>query len=207
MKYKKIELDYKYDAFEPFLDKQTMKFHYEKHHTGYENKLNKSIEFSDKNENLYEKFPTVISLMKNYQKIKNDELRVAVREFGGGLINHNFFFKQFKLNTSLKDGKLKKDIENQWGSFEKFKESFKNEAVELFGSGWVWFAKRKDNSLKLIKTFNQDNPWFLGFKPLIGIDLWEHSYYLKHNSNKQAYFEDFFSVLNWEFVEKQYNED
>lgn len=116
-------------------------------------------------------------------------------------------FSNLKLNTKLADdSNLKKAIEEHWGNLESFKKILKNESLELFGSGWIWLIKKSNGSIKIIKTFNQDNPWFLKFIPIIGIDLWEHSYYLKHNANRGQYFEDFWNVIDWEQAEKNFND-
>ncbi len=201
MPYKRITLPFAYEALEPFMDAETVKVHYEGHHKGYETKLNAAIE----GKNLTKDYPTLIDLMKNYQNVEDPAIRVSIREFGGGLINHNFLWESLKLNTQIDhDSELYKEIIKTWGTFDKFKEEFLSDVLTLFGSGWVWLVKRKNGGLKIIKTFNQDNPWFLGFTPIIGIDLWEHSYYLKHRGNRAAYLADFWNVVNWKFAEEQY---
>ncbi len=204
MPYLRKKLPFNYDELEPFMDSKTVELHYEKHHKGYQDKLNEAI----KNKNLEEKYKSLEDLMKNYQNIDDDQLKISIREFGGGLINHNFLWDTLKKDVELKDGELKKKIEETWGTLENFKYEFKKISLSLFGSGWVWLVKRSNGDLKIIKTFNQDNPWFLKFKPLLGIDLWEHSYYLKHNSNRANYFEDFWQIINWDKVEENFiNED
>lgn len=200
MAYKRINLPYKYDALEPFIDKETMEIHYEKHHKGYETKLNNSLEGTD----IEIKYPTLISLVSNYQNVDNEQAKFAIREAGGGLINHNFFWDNLKKDVVFKDSELKEEISITWGSLENFKESFKKEVLGLFGSGWVWLVRRKSGGLKIIRTFNQDNPWYLGFDPIIAIDVWEHAYYLKHNSARVEYFEDYWNVVNWDFAVEQY---
>ncbi len=201
MGYKRIKLPYSYDALEPHLDKKTIELHYEKHHKSYEENLNNVILKT----NIYESFPNIIDLLKNYQKIDNDEIKVAIREFGGGLANHNFYFESLKNEETFDENlEVVKAIEAYWDSMEEFKKEFEKQVKNLFGSGWVWFVKRKNNSLKIIKTFNQDNPWFLGFTPIIGIDLWEHSYYLKYQNKKIDYLNDFWKVVDWEFANKQF---
>ncbi len=201
MPYSRNSLPYKYDDLEPFVDKKTVELHYEKHHKGYEDKLNLAIQNTD----IDKKYKTIEELMKNYQNIDDAELKVKIREFGGGLINHNFLWNNLKKGTSLSDSKLKEKIIETWGSIENFRNELKRESLSLFGSGWVWLVKRSNGDLKIIKTFNQDNPWFLKFIPIIGIDLWEHSYYLKHNGNRSDYFEDFWNVINWDEAIKNYD--
>ncbi|BDV02698.1 MAG: superoxide dismutase [Mn/Fe] [Candidatus Hepatoplasma vulgare] len=206
MGYKKINLPYNYNFLEPYIDEQTMKFHYDVHHRGYEEKLNNALKTHNQ-ENLEKKYPTINDLMKNYQSIENKELKIAIREFGGGLINHNFLWTELTKNPKqlTEDGNLKKAIISKWGSFENFKSEFEKESLSLFGSGWVWLVKRGGKGIKIIKTFNQDNPWFLNFTPIIGVDLWEHSYYLKHNANRKEYLSDFWSVIDWEKAEERFN--
>lgn len=200
MAYKRINLPYAYDALEPFIDKETVELHYENHHKGYEIKLNNALT----NTNIEIKYPTLVSLVSNYQNITDDNLKLSIREAGGGLINHNFFWDNLQKNIEFKDSELKDEISITWGSLENFKESFKKEALGLFGSGWVWLVRRNSGGLKIIRTFNQDNPWYLGFDPILSIDLWEHSYYLKHNSNRANYFENYWNVINWDFAIEQF---
>lgn len=202
MKYERIELPFEYDALEPYIDELTVKYHYEKHHKSYEDKLNAALEGTD----IYEKFPTIELLMKNYQKIEEPEIKIAIRQFGGGLINHNFLWENLKKNTVLQNEDLINEINEEFGSVEKLEEKIIEESLKLFGSGWTWLVRRKEGGLKVIKTFNQDNPWFLGFDVLIAIDNWEHAYYLKHNADKMAYLQDIIKVINWEDVEKKYLE-
>ncbi len=201
MSYKRIELPYKYDALEPLIDKKTIEIHYEGHHRGYQDKLNEAIGNTD----TYKKYPDLIELMKNYQKIDDKDIKIAIREYGGGLANHNFYFESLKKDAELnEDLEVVKAIIQHWDSMDNFIKEFEDQIKDLFGSGWVWFVKRKNNSLKIIKTFNQDNPWFLGFEPLIGFDAWEHSYYLKHHNDKLAHFKDFWNLIDWNFVNEHF---
>ncbi len=201
MGYKRIKLSYDFDALEPFLDKETMELHYEKHHKGYESKLNESIKDTD----IENQYPDLVDLLKNYQKINSPEIKISIREFGGGLANHNFWFNSLKKDVPMDENlEVVQEIKNHWGNIEEFKKEFAQQVNDLFGSGWVWFVKRKNNSLKIIKTFNQDNPWFLGFVPLFGIDLWEHSYYLQFKNRRADYLENFWKVIDWNFVNEQF---
>ncbi len=200
MAYKRVELNYNYDDLEPYIDKETMKIHYENHHKGYETKLNELL-----NGTVYEKkFNMLLDLMKNYQEIEEPDLRVKVRQFGGGLINHNFFFAHLKKGTTLKDGNLKKAIIDKYGSVEEMMKQFEEKSLSLFGSGWTYLVVTKTGELKIIMTFNQDNPWFLGFKPIFCLDVWEHAYYLKHNSARDIYIKDFWNVLDWEKAKENF---
>ena len=197
MRYKKIELQYEYDFLEPYIDAETVKTHYEKHHAGYVKKLNDAIE----GKGIEERFETLNDLMVGYQNISDQELRISVREFGGGLINHNLYWMTLKPGVEPnEDLEIIKYINEQYGSLEAFKSMFKTETLDLFGSGWTWLVKRPTGGLKIIRTFNQDNPWFLGFQPLFGIDVWEHAYYLKHKGDRASHFEDIWNLINWEVV-------
>jgi Fe-Mn family superoxide dismutase len=110
-----------------------------------------------------------------------------------------------KKDTKISDKNLINDINEEWGSFENFIETFIKESLALFGSGWIYLVRRKTGGLKLIKIFNQDNPWFLGFDPLFCVDLWEHAYYLEYKADRKTYLENFVKVINWDFVESEYN--
>ena len=200
MPFKAEKMDYSYDALEPFIPSEHLKIHYEKHHIGYQNKLEDAL----KGTSIDKEFEDIIDLLKNYQKIEDNEIKIRIREFGGGVANHDFFWKCMKKDTELKNKDLIKEIEDEWGSIEKFKDEFFKESAMLFGSGWVYLVRRKSGGLKIIKLFNQDNPWFLGFDPLLALDLWEHSYYLEYKWDRMKYIENFWKVINWEFVEEQY---
>ena len=201
MPYFRKDLPFEYDALEPYMDRETVKLHFEKHHKGYQDKLNIAV----KDKGIEEKYSTIEILMKNYQYVEDQEIKVRIREFGGGLINHNFFWDNLRKDVKFLDSNLKDEIIKTWESVDNFKEELKRESMNLFGSGWVWLVKRSNGDLKIIKTFNQDNPWFLKFIPIIGIDLWEHAYYLKHNSDKLSYFEDFWNLIDWDKAIKNYD--
>lgn len=200
MTYKRIKLNYEFDSLEPYFDKKTMEIHYEKHHKGYETKLNEIISGTIEEK----KYPELIDLIKNYQNIERHDLKIAVRQFGGGLINHNFFFNHLKIGTNLKEGKLLNAINEKFGSLEEMKEEFKKNALSLFGSGWLWLALTKKGQMKIVMTFNQDNPWFHGFRPIFGLDLWEHSYYLKYQSSRGDYVDNFWNVIDWNKAEENF---
>lgn len=201
MIYKLPHLDYGYSDLEPFFDKKTMKLHHLKHHKNYIDNLNKvllKIKYSDYT--IKELLSSLHFVPLKYQTILRNNL--------GGHINHSFFWKILKKNTILK-GKLKKSIEKNFLSIEKFKKSFIQFSMNHFGSGWVWLVKSKDN-LFITTTSNQDNPlmgknFVHSFgKPIIGLDLWEHAYYLKYNNRKLEYVKSFFNVINWDKVSKLY---
>ncbi len=200
MKYKRNELGYDFKELEPFIDAKTMEIHHNNHHAGYANKLADAIKDTDTS-----KWSTIDELMINYQSIKDDEVKVKIRQFGGGLWNHNFLFPMLKKDVKLKDSSLKKAIEEKFSSIDNFKKEFEQAANGLFGSGWVWLVKDQFGSLKIIKTFNQDTPIFLKMNPILGIDVWEHAFYLKHNSNKAKYISDYWNVINWDYCEEKFN--
>ena len=202
MNYKPIKMDYAYDALEPFMPAEFLEIHFTKHHIGYADKLNKALEGTD----VYDQFPEVIDLLKNYQKFEDVTLKTKIRELGGGVANHDFFWKSMKKDTSLNEGDLKDEIIKQWGSVENFKEDFIKQSMSLFGSGWTYLVRNKEGILKIMKLFNQDNPWFLGTDPLFCVDVWEHSYYLEYKWDRERYLNAFWEVINWDFVEEQYLE-
>ncbi len=191
-------LPYLYNALEPYIDEQTMKIHHTKHHQAYIDKLNASLE----------KFPqlqkkTAEDLISNLNTIP-ENIRTAVRNQGGGHANHSFFWKILAKEVELR-GEILKEINDHFGSFDKFKEAFKEACLTLFGSGWVWLAVNKTGELEIIKSPNQDNPMSDGKQPILGIDLWEHAYYLKYQNKRADYVEAFFNVIDWEKVNEFYN--
>ena len=197
---KKISVDklpYSYDALGGFIDDVTMKTHYTKHYKGYVEKLNVELEkIKGKDLELEE---IILKISKFNTVVKNN---------GGGAFNHALFWKMLSpKKTSLKDP-LKTKIEKTFGSFEKFKEKFSEEAKTKFGSGWAWLILTKNNRLKIVTTSNQDNPLMNTEKengyPLLGLDLWEHAYYLKYKNKRDEYIKNFWKVVNWGFVNDQY---
>lgn len=202
MIFKKIELPYKTDALEPAISKANLENHYNINLTSYENELNKNL----KNIKLSQKIHNIEDLIKNYLKTEK-RLHIPIRQFGGGLINHNFFFSILKSNTKLKDKELIADINKTFGSFEQFKDKITEKALNIFGSGWTWLVIDRYNNLKIYNTYNQDNPWFLGMIPLITIDAWEHAYYLQYNEDKRKYIDNLFSIFNWNKIEEIYREE
>ena len=191
------DLGYSYDALEPYIDEQTMKIHHTKHHQTYVDKLNAALKA---NEYLEEK--SVEELIKSLDEIP-DSIKNAVRNHGGGHLNHSFWWLLLKKNIPLTP-EIAKLLNENFGGYEKFKEEFTKSALSLFGSGWCWLVLNEDK-LEIVKTSNQDNPISQGKIPILGIDMWEHSFYLKHGPNKVAYIEDFFNVINWDKVEENYN--
>ena len=191
------KLNYAYDALEPTIDAKTMEIHYTKHHQGYVDNLNKAIEGTDLEGKSLEEI----------QKIGTD--KPAVRNNGGGHYNHSFFWELLTPGGSKEPvGNVKAEIE-KLGGFEKFKEDFSNAAKTRFGSGWAWLVKNADGSVVVSSTPNQDNPLMpvadVQGTPILGIDVWEHAYYLKYQSKRPDYVAAFFDVINWDKVEELYN--
>src|SRR3989344_2357113 len=196
MKHKLPELCYAYSALEPFIDAKTMEVHYTKHHQAYVDKLNIALEGYP---NLQEK--PVERLLFNLERIP-EKIRTALRNNGGGHLNHSFFWSLIKKNIRIKENLLKV-IERDFGTFENFKKEFSEKAVGLFGSGWCWLVI-DDGKMKIVTTSNQDNPISDGMIPILAIDVWEHAYYLKYQNKRADYVENFFKVINWEQVNKNY---
>jgi len=196
MKFELPKLEYAYDSLEPFIDEATMKIHHDKHHQAYTDKLNVALE---KHPEL--KIRDAEELLKNLKQVPED-IRTAIRNNGGGYVNHNFFWEILKKDVKIK-GKIKQEIEKRFGSFEKFKEEFTNAAIGLFGSGWAWLVVN-NGKLEITTTPNQDSPISEGKIPLLTIDVWEHAYYLKYQNRRADYVAAFFNVINWEKVEDNF---
>jgi Fe-Mn family superoxide dismutase len=194
------KLDYAYNALEPYIDARTMEIHLTKHHGGYTSKLNAAIEGTE----LENK--TIEELMANISKYSS-----TVRNNGGGFYNHSLFWKVLSPNAGGKpEGDLLAAIEKNFGSFDQFKEIFSNAAASRFGSGWAWLVKQNDGKLAVDSTPNQDNPLMdlsdLKGTPILGLDVWEHAYYLKYQSRRPEYIDAFWNVVNWDEVAKRLKE-
>lgn len=196
MKFELPELDYNYDSLEPYIDEQTMMIHHDKHHQGYANKLNTALE---KHPEI--KAENAEDLLKDLDKIPED-IRTVVRNNGGGYVNHNFFWSILKKDIELK-GEIKEAIEKEFRNFEEFKKMFSEIAAGVFGSGWAWLVIN-DGELEIIKTSGHDNPVSEGKIPILVIDVWEHSYYLKYQNKRAEYIENFFKIINWDKVNEYF---
>ena len=190
------ELPYAYNALEPYFDAQTMEIHYTKHHQTYVDKLNAALE---KHSDLQNK--SVEDLLRDLNSVP-ESIRTAVRNHGGGHFNHSFFWPMLKKETSY-GGAVADAINSSFGSFDSFKEKFSNSAALLFGSGWAWLVW-SNNELQIITTANQDNPLSQGKIPILGIDVWEHAYYLKYQNRRPEYVSAFFNVINWDTVNEYF---
>ena len=191
MKYELPKLAYSYDALEPYLDAKTMEIHHTKHHQAYIDKLTAALE---KYPDLQEK--PVEDLLKDLALLKVDEAdRTAIRNHGGGHLNHSLFWKILD-PANQKDEKLVEEINASFGSVDEFKKQFTDSAAKLFGSGWTWLVRNAQNSKLEIKNLPmQDSPLMSGLEPIFGLDLWEHAYYLKYQNKRPDYIAAWWNVL------------
>jgi Fe-Mn family superoxide dismutase len=193
-------LPYAVDALEPYIDAQTMTIHHDKHHAGYVSKLNAAVE---KHVELEGK--SVDWLLQNLASVPED-VRMAVRNNGGGAWNHAMFWEIMAPKAGgMPKGAMAKAIDSAFGSFDKFKTEFEAAANGRFGSGWAWLVK-KGGGLSIVSTPNQDNPISDGMMPIMGIDVWEHAYYLKYQNMRTSYIEAYWNVVDWDFVGALYDE-
>lgn len=195
------ELKYSYDALEPHIDAQTMEIHYSKHHQGYVNKLNAALEGNDA---LIQE--PIEDLMKNLDAIPDDS-QTAIRNSGGGHYNHSLFWNILSPNGGGEpSGILSELLITTFGSFDQFKEQFEAAAKTRFGSGWAWLVKKSDGSLGIMSTANQDNPLMTGDgTPILGLDVWEHAYYLKYQNKRPDYISAFWNVVDWSEVQNNFD--
>ncbi len=199
MAYTLPELPYAYDALEPFFDEETMHLHHDKHHQTYVNNLNAAIE---KHPEFFDK--TVEELVAYLDRLPED-IRVAVRNNGGGHLNHTMFWEWLAPNAGgAPTGDIAAAIDEAFGSFDDFKAEFKAAATGRFGSGWAWLVLDY-GKLKVVSTANQDTPISDGQIPVLGLDVWEHAYYLKYRNVRPDYIEAFFSLINWDKVNELYD--
>ncbi len=187
MKFELPKLPYSYDALEPFIDAKTMEIHHSKHHNAYVTKLNEALE----------KFPdlqnkTIEELLTNLNSVP-EEIRTAIRNHGGGHYNHSFFWRTMcPPALSLPKGGVPEIL--------ALKENFNKAAMGIFGSGWAWIVQDSNNELKIITTPLQDSPLTQKLKPVIGLDVWEHAYYIKYQNRRPEYIEAFWNIMNWKEV-------
>lgn len=193
------QLPYHYDSLEPFIDARTMEIHYIKHHGGYVKKLNTALE----------KYPewmdvAVDELLKRIDEVPED-IRTTVRNNGGGHSNHTLFWQCMSpVKGQEPKGDFLDTLQASFDSLENFKAQFSSAAQTRFGSGWVWLVADKDKNLSIVSTPNQDSPLMDGLQPLLGLDVWEHAYYLKYQNKRPEYIERWWNIVNWEFIENQY---
>ncbi len=202
MAHKLPDLPYAYDALEPHIDAQTMEIHHTKHHQTYINNLNDALKDSDKADVAVEELIADIDALP-------EKVRKAVRNNGGGHANHSLFWTVMSPQGGGKpSGKVAERIEADLGGFDKFKEAFSNAAKGRFGSGWAWLTVDKTGKVAVEDSANQDNPLMKGIgsgnTPILGLDVWEHAYYLKYQNRRPDYISAFFEVINWSEVERRY---
>ncbi len=194
-------LPYGFDALEPHIDAATMKVHHDGHHAAYVNNLNKALESAP---NLQNK--SVEELLAGNLAAVPDSIKTAVRNNGGGHANHTMFWVIMAPNAGGQpSGHLGNAINSKFSSFETFKEKFNAAAMGRFGSGWAWLVK-KGNDLDIVSTANQDSPILEGQSPIMGIDVWEHAYYLKYQNRRAEYVNAWWNTVNWAEVEKRFNQ-
>ena len=194
------ELPYAYDALEPVIDAQTMEIHHSKHHNAYVTNLNAALE---KHPKLFDK--TLVELLSDVDQLPAD-IKQAVINNGGGALNHELFWQVLApVGTTELKGELKEAIDKAFGSFDEFVTKFSDAAKTRFGSGWAWLVVA-DGKLEVLSTANQDSPGSLGKVPVLGLDVWEHAYYLKYQNRRPEYVGEFFKVVNWDKVAELYLE-
>ena len=198
MSFQLPDLPYNFDALEPHIDSKTMQIHHGKHHAGYTNKLNTAIAGTDL------EGKNIEDILKNL-----DMNNTAVRNNGGGYFNHSLFWEIMGPNCGGKpEGQLAAAIDRDFGSFDEFKSNFSSAAGTRFGSGWAWLCVDLNGGLEVCSTANQDNPLMpgeCGKTPILGLDVWEHAYYLNYQNRRPDYVAAFFSVINWVKVSENYN--
>lgn len=193
------KLPYSYDALEPWIDAQTMEIHYTKHHQAYVDNLNAALkeypEFLD---------TSVEDIVKNLEAIP-EKVRIAVRNNGGGHYNHTLFWQLMaQKGGGEPQGKLGEELVKTFGSFEQFKEKFSAAAKTRFGSGWAWLSLDSSGKLVITSSANQDTPFAEKLTPIVGLDVWEHAYYLKYHNRRPDYITAWWNVVNWDFAEDQF---
>jgi Fe-Mn family superoxide dismutase len=198
MAYEVPDLPYDYNALEPTIDEETMHLHHDKHHQAYVTQVNNALDgtdFADK---------PIEEVLRNLNDVPEDK-RTAVRNNGGGHYNHSLFWEWMSPDGGGEpDGDLKSAIESAFGSFDDFKAKFKDAGVKRFGSGWAWLI-HDGSGLAVVSTANQDNPVSDGQTPLLGVDVWEHAYYLKYQNRRPDYLDAWWDVVNWSKVAEGYS--
>jgi len=194
------QLAYAFDSLEPHIDSATMHVHYEKHYMTYLNNLNAGIEKHPELADL-----TIVQLLSDLTKIPED-IRTVVKNQGGGFYNHSLFWEQLTPETNEIPAEFKAAIEAKFGTWEAFVVEFNDKATKLFGSGWVWLAYSSENGLHIVQMTMQDNPIMQNAKPILGIDVWEHAYYLKYQNRRAEYIQAFWNVINWQRVADLYTQ-
>jgi Fe-Mn family superoxide dismutase len=192
-------LPYPEDALEPYIDKMTMQIHHDKHHGTYVTNLNKALESAPELQN-----NSIKDVLANNLASVPESITTAVRNNGGGHANHSLFWNLMKPNGGGSPaGNIQEVIASNFGSFEGFKEKFNAAATGRFGSGWAWLVKDGSGKFEILSTANQDSPFMDGKTPVLGLDVWEHAYYLKYQNRRPEYIAAWWNVVNWDEVNKQ----
>jgi Fe-Mn family superoxide dismutase len=201
MEYTLPPLPYAFDALEPYIDAKTMEIHHDKHHQGYVDKLNEALKKDPKTAQI-----PLVELLADLNKIP-ENIRTDIRNQGGGHLNHSFFWPIMKKNGGgLPKGKIAEEIKKTFSSFDAFQKEFNEAAKKVFGSGWAWLVIDKEGKLKVVSTHNQDTPVSQKQIPIMGLDVWEHAYYLKYQNKRPDYINAWWHVLNWDMIEDHYKQ-
>jgi len=199
MAYELPPLPYDYNALEPYIDEETMHLHHDKHHQAYVNNLNAALQGQSQFENM-----SIDELIRSLNSVA-DNIRTAVRNNGGGHINHSMFWQIMKPNGGGEPtGDLASAISATFGSFDQFKAAFNDAGAKRFGSGWAWLVIGADGKLAVTSTANQDSPLIDGNYPVMGNDVWEHAYYLKYQNRRPEYLAAWWNVVNWDEIAKRF---
>jgi Fe-Mn family superoxide dismutase len=191
-------LPYPNNALEPHIDARTMEIHHDKHHATYMNNLNNAIAGTDL------EGKDIVEILSNMDRVP-DNIKTAVQNNGGGYANHNLFWEILGPNAGgSPTGDLAQAINSAFGSLDAFKEKFSQAGATRFGSGWAWLVAKKDGSLDVYSTANQDSPLMQGDTPILGLDVWEHAYYLNYQNRRPDYIKAFWNVVNWDAVAQKY---
>lgn len=194
-------LPYAYEALEPYFDAETMRLHHDKHHQTYLDKLNDALKANPELTAL-----PAEKLLAELNTTVPEDLRLKVKNFGGGFVNHNLFWEILAPQAGGQPvGELAEAINKTFGSFDSFKELFAAAATGIFGSGWAWLVKTNSGELKIVTTPNQDSPLTQGLIPLLTLDVWEHAYYLKFQNKRPDFIQAFWQVINWLVVGQKFN--
>lgn len=200
MAYELPDLPYDYDALEPHIDERTMKIHHTKHHQGYTNKVNAALEGTDFADQPIE------DVLSNINSVPED-IRQAVINNGGGYANHKLFWTILSPNGGGEpSGAVADAINDEFGHFDAFKNKFTEEAKGRFGSGWAWLCVKSGGDIEVLSTPNQDSPLMNGLTPILGLDVWEHAYYLNYQNRRPDYVDAFWNIVNWDQVNSNYQD-
>lgn len=192
-------LPYSYDALEPYIDRKTMELHHDKHYRGYVDNLNKALRPYPEFHNI-----PLEDLLENISALPQ-QIRQDVRNNGGGVFNHEFYFNIMQpYNSTQPHRKLADIIKKQYGNLSNFKSKYKEAALNRFGSGWAWLVNDSAGNLSIITTPNQDTPLHAGLNPILPLDVWEHAYYLKYNNRRGEYIDNWFNVIDWKKANENY---